>query len=121
MDINDNYGVSLTEVRNQLRDISAVHYDAKLKKINFPTQQSFTPQMLFSETHLSSSDDGSSGDFDRGKSKSCRTATQQDRLEKTPVQQYDPFNMEPFLLVIGGKARKPIFKRQPIKTWKVLL
>jgi len=45
IDINDNYGVSLTEVRNQLRDISAVHYDAKLKKINFPTNSTFTPQL----------------------------------------------------------------------------
>ena len=123
-DINENYGVSLTQVRDQIRDISGVHYDSKLKKITFPSDPKTTPQMLFCETYLSGDDsDNQSGDFDRSKSKSCRTDKEQNSGEvgRTPVQQYDPFNMEPFLLLIGGKTRKPVFKRSPIRTWKVYL
>jgi hypothetical protein len=117
LDINENYGVSLNEVRNQLHDLNTVHYDAKLKKVNFPTNKSFTPELLFAETCLLDEDEN----FDRNKSKSCRSEGHPEKRVKTPVQQYDPFNMEPFLLLVGGKPRKPVFKRTPITTIKVHL
>lgn len=92
-------------------------------KVSFPSQR--IPHALFcdsfTETQLDDSLD--TGDFEREKSKSCRSAGHTKTLESsiTPIQQYDPFNMEPFLLLIGGKPKKPVFKRDPIKCSKIFL
>ena len=38
---------------------------------------------------------------------------------KTPIQFYSPFSVEPCLLVFGGKPKKPVFKRENLKLFKI--
>ena len=38
---------------------------------------------------------------------------------KTPIQFYSSFTVEPCLLVFGGKPKKPVFKRENLKLFKI--
>ena len=39
--------------------------------------------------------------------------------QKTPIQFYSSFSVEPCLLVFGGKPKKPVFKRENLKLFKI--
>lgn len=145
---SESCGVSLNEVRNQLEDLSRAHYDAENKKIIFsnssvggssPSQaSSASPKVThsppFEETHfiyspepesynMNHSISSNSRNDHRGASfRSCKSSDENEKGEivsNTPIQFYSPFNVEQVLMVIGGKLKKPSFKRDIIKLHKI--
>jgi len=143
---SESCGVSLNEVRNQLEDLSRAHYDAENKKIIFsnssvggssPSQaSSASPKVThsppFEETHFIYSPEPESYNLNHSSSncrndqrasfRSCKSSDGNEKSEivsNTPIQFYSPFNVEQVLMVIGGKLKKPSFKRDIIKLHKI--
>ena len=144
---SESCGVSLNEVRNQLEDLSRAHYDAETKKIVFSSSSiagsspsyasssspnaTRSPPGGFEETqfsiHTPDSDAwqglGKSNIKDRASFRSCKSDDHQEnfneKVTNTPIQFYSPFNVQQCLLVIGGKLKKPSFKREIIKLHKI--
>merc|ERR1712130_778951 len=99
-------GVSLTQGRDQIRDISGVHYDSKLKKITFPSDPKTTPQMLFCETYLSGDDsDNQSGDLTEARANlAARTKNKiREKWEERPFSSTTRLTWNPFCCSLAGK------------------
>lgn len=142
-------GVSLNDVRTQLEDLNSARYDAEKGRITFGTdKQPQTPSSGYksacaSSGHLSPASNYSGpqfdetrfdcGDFSREKTAYRSTRSDVSRItsdddssdnmsethSKTPIQFYSPFSVEPCLLVLGGKPKKPVFKRENLKLFKI--
>lgn len=107
----EDEGVSLNEVRDQLQQISSVRYDATTKSVIFDKISTGKP---------GDRGDYTTSSFSRATSpyRSCRSdGDNSERRKTTPVTYY--YNGPKCLLIVGGKPGKPIFKREPIKLFKV--
>ena len=133
-------GVSLNDVREQLEDLNSARYDAEKGRITFGAQSDtpssgyksagsghLSPAPQFDETRFDCGDfsrekiayRSTRSDVSRVTSDDDSSDNMSERHSKTPIQFYSSFSVEPCLLVFGGKPKKPVFKRENLKLFKI--